>query len=153
MIRLLNDQRTIFVVLLIITAMTTTGLYYALNWPLALFKQAEQKLSHQEFSEAIILYRQAIERGITNPLAYIHLADAYTAEGKFEEAAIWYRYYLEQYPQDRYVRLLLARVLSYLGKFQESIKEYRTAMEEPYEETDNNIPINDPSLNYTHDSF
>jgi tetratricopeptide (TPR) repeat protein len=86
----------------------------------ALYQEAFDAFTSQEYDEAIARYQRVIEADPTFPLAYQGLAEVYSRKGQLEEAVRAIRKAIELEPDESLFHTSLSRFLQMQGRISEA---------------------------------
>jgi len=82
----------------------SAGILSADNEAADIYNQANKLYSEKEYSRALELYRELVDRGIENPALYYNLANTYFKVGMTGRAVLYYERALHLKPLDREIR-------------------------------------------------
>lgn len=120
-----NNQKWIFLILLIATALITTFAYHVINKSQVIFRKAETCFNEKEFSTAIPFYNEAIKQGLKTTEVFTHRADSFMATEDFLNALESYEYILQENMTNLAAIKNCSALYSYFGRVDEAIMLYK----------------------------
>lgn len=119
-----NSQNIAYGIILgLVTAMAIFA-YHHIHREWVVFRKAEASFRGKNFSEAIPLYREAIEEGIRSATALHHLGESLLEAGMFQEALENYERLTRLYPEDVHAVKTLAALYDQFQRVDEAIALY-----------------------------